>query len=109
MNDQQFDSFVENCALGYYNIDKVKLSQIGSISSSATCLACRNGFKPILDQFEFSIIECRQIDNCLADNFGWFNSCKNCNTNHVYKYTNNILSFDECIPNTFANCYAGDQ
>ena len=108
MKDEEFVSFPENCALGYYSVDMKKKSEVGNIFSSAVCLACKNGFVPVFSQDGFFIDKCEEIKNCdlSSDIDGFFNACKKCKDNFVFFYdkNKNLVDFTKCIYNPSANC-----
>ena len=113
MNDDQFTSFPANCALGLLTVNRAKSSVIGNIGTTASCLACKNGYKPEFDSSRFFIIGCVEIANCdtTSTTSGWFDGCKTCAANHSHKYNKNtkLIDYDTCVESSIANCMAFDD
>ena len=112
MNTDQFDSFPDNCALGFYSTDRKKSSN-GTVSSSVTCLACKNGFKPLKDFNEYMIIGCEEIDNChtVDKSEGWFNGCQECAPDYAFDFdpATNLIDYQKCVHTLSQNCLAYDS
>lgn len=78
----QFTGFVDNCALGLVVVDITKKVSTGA--SSARCLACKDGYKRVLDSTGFYIESCLAIANCNSQpTSGWFEGCKSCDSTHA--------------------------
>lgn len=113
MNDQQFTSFPDNCALGLLNTNRTKSASKTIVTSSAVCVACKNGFKPVFDASGYLISDCVAIDNCdtTSDTSGWFDGCKVCSAGFAHEYNKNtgLINFASCVTSPVANCMAYDN
>lgn len=112
MSEEEFSSFPENCALGFLMVNRPKKSNL-TVTSSAICVACKNGFKPVKDNKGFMIIECAAIENCKEEeNGGWFNGCKTCKEEgFALKFNSETkeVMYNECVETTAVNCQAYDD
>ena len=74
---ENFDGFVDNCALGLIVVDMLLKSN--GDNPSIRCLACKDGFAPSYDNDGFHIESCNAIENCTASTTdGWLNGCRSC-------------------------------
>ena len=105
IDEDNFEGFVDNCALGLIVVDLPK--EVNDSTKSARCLACKNGFKAKLDENLFYITSCEPIENCDTDTEdGWFEGCKHCSTGFAKGMTaENVIDPNLCeATNAPSNC-----
>lgn len=92
----KFTAFVSNCALGLIVTDITK--NVTTTASSARCLACKDGYKKVLDASGFYIESCKAIANCSSNpQSGWLDGCKTCESTYVKKIdSENKIDPNDC-------------
>ena len=65
----------------------------GNIDSNPNCVACKPGYKPIVDQVNTKMINsCQKIEKCSENGKNTFNKCTQCEEGYFLNETD-----DDCI------------
>ncbi len=114
-NDDNKFQLPQNCGLGFVNLQYTDGDSTNNSTANNDeeieklaiyCGACKPMFKAtqMSSTYPFIQVGCTPIEFCQDST--WFNNCSVCLTGYVFEWTDTLINYDNCIPNSIQNCFA---